>query len=233
VLRVRDGMPDRSVRGSGGTDGRDAGNGVVIAHAGGWETQYSHLRRGSVVVRPGDIIRRGAALGRVGLSGNTEYPHLHFSVRQAGKPHDPFSGREPDGRCDGARAPLWSASARAALAAIGPAVVRATFSGKPYGPNAIGDGDPPPPVPTEPLILSLEAIGARPGDVQQFRIIGPAGRTLLDRSIPAASGGLSWVGYAGLRPPSGAWPAGRYRGEVSLSRSGDVIGRAVAEAIMP
>lgn len=223
VLRVRDGEPDRSVRGGGGTGGRDAGNGVVIDHGDGWETQYSHLRQGSIAVRPGARVARGALLGRVGLSGNTEYPHLHFSVRKAGTARDPFSGGGADGRCDTPRAPLWSA---AALATPGPAVVRATLTRKPYGPNDIGAGDPPAPVRAEPMILALEAIAAQPGDIQAFRIAGPDGRILLDRSIAASAGGLSWVGYAGLRPPGGAWPPGRYTGEVRLLRAGKEVGRA-------
>lgn len=230
VLRVRDGEQDRSVRDGAGTGGRDAGNGVVIDHGGGWETQYSHLRQGSIAVRPGARVRRGAVLGRVGLSGNTEYPHLHFSVRQAGAARDPFSGRVPDGRCGDPTTPLWSAPAQAALAAPGPAVVRATLTRKPYGPNDIGAGDPPAPLRAEPLILALEAIAAQPGDTQTFRITGPDGRILLDRTIATGSGGLSWVGYAGLRPPGGAWRAGRYTGDVRLLRAGKEIGRATVAA---
>jgi murein DD-endopeptidase MepM/ murein hydrolase activator NlpD len=230
VLRVRDGEPDRTVRGGPGTGGRDAGNGVVIDHGDGWETQYSHLQQGSVTVRPGASVRRGAVLGRVGLSGNTEYPHLHFSVRQSGSARDPFSGRAPDGRCDIGPVPLWSAPARAALATPGAAVVRATLTRQPYGPTDLGAGDPPPPGRTAPLVLALEAIAVQPGDSQRFQIAGPDGRALLDRTIPTTTGGLSWVGYAGLRPPGGTWPAGRYTGEVRLLRAGKEIGRATVAA---
>ena len=47
VRAIRDGMADRDVRepGAAKVEGREAGNAVVIDHGGGWETQYSHLRR--------------------------------------------------------------------------------------------------------------------------------------------------------------------------------------------
>src|SRR5215213_7064057 len=78
VLRIRDGMEDVSVRAGGqeSVDGSECGNGAVITHAGGWETQYCHMARGSVSVRPGDEVRAGQKIGRIGLSGITEFPHL-------------------------------------------------------------------------------------------------------------------------------------------------------------
>lgn len=74
VKSVRDGMADVSVReiGQAALGGRLAGNGVVIDHGEGWETQYSHLRQGSVAVKPGDRLDTGQRLGLFGLSGNTE-----------------------------------------------------------------------------------------------------------------------------------------------------------------
>ena len=41
------------------------GNGVVIDHGGGWISQYSHLRSGSVRVHPGDRVSAGQPLGLV------------------------------------------------------------------------------------------------------------------------------------------------------------------------
>ena len=86
VKATRDGMPDVSVRDIGpeAVAGREAGNGVVIDHGRGWETQYSHLRSGSVSVKPGDRVEAGTPLGMIGLSGQTEFPHLHFTVRKDG-----------------------------------------------------------------------------------------------------------------------------------------------------
>jgi hypothetical protein len=99
VLRMRDGEPDMSSRERKDLNGRDAGNGVVIDHGNGWETQYSHLRQGSVAVKPGQRIAAGQQLGLVGMSGNAEFPHLHFTVRHDGKAIDPFTGAAQGSAC--------------------------------------------------------------------------------------------------------------------------------------
>jgi hypothetical protein len=71
VRATRDGMADISIRETGreAVAGREAGNSVLIDHGDGWETQYSHLRRDSVRVHPGDRVKAGAVLGLIGLSG--------------------------------------------------------------------------------------------------------------------------------------------------------------------
>ncbi|MGH6947191.1 MAG: M23 family metallopeptidase, partial [Kiloniellales bacterium] len=81
VKALRDGMEDISIRdpGADSVRGREAGNSVIVDHGDGWETQYSHMRRGSVAVEVGDRVDAGDRLGLIGLSGNTEFPHLHFS----------------------------------------------------------------------------------------------------------------------------------------------------------
>ena len=68
-----------------------AGNHVAI-EAGGATIYLAHLRRGSVAVRPGDRVRAGQAIGRVGNSGNTTEPHLHVHAEQGPYPGR-FSGR--------------------------------------------------------------------------------------------------------------------------------------------
>lgn len=39
---------------------------------------YGHLLPGSLRVKPGDRVRRGQVIGRLGNSGNSTGPHLHF-----------------------------------------------------------------------------------------------------------------------------------------------------------
>jgi murein DD-endopeptidase MepM/ murein hydrolase activator NlpD len=50
-------------------------------------TLYAHAS--ALAVQPGDVIQAGQALGWVGQTGNATGPHLHFEVRQQGKPIDP------------------------------------------------------------------------------------------------------------------------------------------------
>lgn len=63
-----------------------AGNHVVIAHAGSEYSFYAHLQPGSVRVKKGDVVRRGQVIGRLGHSGNSTEPHLHFQVTDGPDP---------------------------------------------------------------------------------------------------------------------------------------------------
>lgn len=68
-------------------------NKVVIAHANGWRTRYLHLMRDSVAVAVGDPVDCGDLLGRVGSSGRSFTPHLHFEVVDPdAQSIDPFAG---------------------------------------------------------------------------------------------------------------------------------------------
>jgi hypothetical protein len=57
-----------------------AGNHVVLRHPGGEYSVYAHLQPGTVAVAPGDRVRAGQPLGKLGSSGNSTEPHLHFHV---------------------------------------------------------------------------------------------------------------------------------------------------------
>jgi hypothetical protein len=57
------------------------GNYVVIDHGGGEFSLLAHLRRGSVSVKPGDRVARGQPVERVGSSGSSMFPHLHYELR--------------------------------------------------------------------------------------------------------------------------------------------------------
>ncbi|MDP2273501.1 MAG: M23 family metallopeptidase [Archangium sp.] len=60
---------------------RPGGNLVSVLHRDGTLTQYAHLKRGSVVVREGRSISRGAVIAQSGSTNDTPVaPHLHFEV---------------------------------------------------------------------------------------------------------------------------------------------------------
>ena len=106
---TRDGRPDISVSDPAAPplEGMDCGNGLAILHKGGFETQYCHLKQGSVRVKPGDRVETGAPLGEIGLSGNTEFPHLHLTLRRNGLEIDPAA---PEAKTCGETGPdLWQA----------------------------------------------------------------------------------------------------------------------------
>jgi len=61
---------------------------VVVDHGGGVATLYGHLS--SIAVSPGDRVAAGDVLGRVGSTGYSTGPHLHFEIRVDGRPVDPL-----------------------------------------------------------------------------------------------------------------------------------------------
>lgn len=61
---------------------RILGNVVVISHANGEFTFYGHLQQAGVHVNEGQIVRRGALLGRVGNSGQSPGPNLHLQLME-------------------------------------------------------------------------------------------------------------------------------------------------------
>lgn len=58
------------------------GNAVAISHANGEFSYFGHLRQGSLEVNVGQIIKRGARIGRIGNSGHSPGPHLHFHLME-------------------------------------------------------------------------------------------------------------------------------------------------------
>jgi murein DD-endopeptidase MepM/ murein hydrolase activator NlpD len=63
------------------------GNLVTLRHDNGFETRYAHLS--AVDVSVGDVVEAGQDLGKVGTTGYSTGPHLHFEVRRDGKTIDP------------------------------------------------------------------------------------------------------------------------------------------------
>ena len=92
VITARDGLPE-NIPGHG-----DAfhpaipisletvtGNTTVLDLGDGQFAHYMHLQAGSLRVKPGDQVRRGQEIARVGASGDAREPHLHFEVTTASK----------------------------------------------------------------------------------------------------------------------------------------------------
>jgi murein DD-endopeptidase MepM/ murein hydrolase activator NlpD len=65
------------------------GTTVVINHAGGVSTLYAHLSSIQRGLRPGSAVRQGQVIGRVGSTGMSTGPHLHFEVHRNRAPINP------------------------------------------------------------------------------------------------------------------------------------------------
>lgn len=62
---------------------------VIIDHGGGMQTLYAHCLAGSLMVTPGQTVVAGQPIARVGSTGYSTGPHLHFEVRINGNRVDP------------------------------------------------------------------------------------------------------------------------------------------------
>jgi Peptidase family M23 len=62
------------------------GNHVVLDFGSGVFGFYAHLQRGSINVSLGDHVKRGQVLGKLGNTGNTSAPHLHFHLMDGPSP---------------------------------------------------------------------------------------------------------------------------------------------------
>ena len=56
------------------------GNHVILDLGGGAFAFYAHLQPGSIDVSIGQHVKRGQVLGKLGNTGNTSAPHLHFHI---------------------------------------------------------------------------------------------------------------------------------------------------------
>lgn len=235
VTGTRDGMIDTPYTRAQDAriDGRDCGNGVVLQHDDGWETQYCHLKQGSVRVRKGQVIDAGTALGLVGLSGRTQFPHLHISVRKDGEVIDPFT---PDAALDTCRSgearTLWLDDIPyqpGGLIAVGFSDTVPSYSAIKDGGAALNRLS----TTSKSIVLWGYAFGGRRADVLELEITGPAGRVFKTRQLIKKDQAQFF--RAGGKRLKAALQAGEYTGIVSLIRDGKTISRQTVKipAISP
>lgn len=232
----RDGMPDRQLATQADRErirGRECGNGVLIRHEGGWETQYCHMAEGSVRHQQGDRVAAGETLGAIGMSGESEYPHLHFQLKRRDSEGsvleiDPFDGGEFEQGCigPGDEASYWVEKVTYAPAVLLPPrlvedeLTRATM----WQPQAIKlnrSGT--------KLLLQARAFHTKAGDALRFTLVEPDGRVRLDRTMTLDRGFQVARPFVGIRRPAGGFAPGVWRGTVELVRGGASIGAASVE----
>ena len=228
VMALRDGMDDVNMN----IVGREklmnvgAGNVVILDHGDGWQTVYAHMKRGSVAVQKGQRVEVGQKLGLVGLSGLTEFPHVHFGVKHAGKPVDPFVGEAPFTACGQTYAPLWSEAAAKALAYKPTAGLGAGFAVRTPDAEAARRGEYAADAPTPDagmLVLWADLMGVKAGDTQRVRIEAADGRVLFEHASPLPADKVAWFSYQGIKRPTAGWPKGPYRGMVTLTRGAETV----------
>lgn len=229
IMGSRDGMADQRVETQAENDavaGKECGNGLVLRHDDGWETQYCHMKQGSVIGKKGARIKAGDVIGQVGLSGRTQFAHLHLSVRKDGKPVDPFAPKFDGATCGYvAEGTLWSEDfannfsyqptkiAQIGLANTGPSLAE-VMDGKwiKFTPKS-----------NAPLVVYGVAVNGKTGDQMILRLDGPNGNIVNSMRPSLAKRKAQWFGFAGKPAPDEGWPVGEYQLSVEVLREGKIL----------
>jgi len=225
VIGGRNDMEDISVKtaGKAAIAGKECGNGVMLEHEGGWRTQYCHMAKGSVRVKPGDQVTTGQPIGLVGLSGDTEFFHLHFTVRYRGKAVDPFAYGAPENSCSGGRS-LWAASLGEQMQYRPREIIDYGFAGIAPTMELIESGEIAKHSVTsasEALVAYVRAIGLQAGDQQFLAVQGPGGASISTNNLPALDRDKAqYLVIAGKKRTEAAWPVGRYTATYRVTRDG-------------
>ncbi len=225
VKALRDGMEDEgfTAETADRIGGRECGNGVVIDHGDGWETQYCHLRKDSLTVEKGQQVTTGTPLGLVGQSGRAAFPHVHLSVRHDGAEVDPF---DPDGvlTCDTpGDSSLWADPPPYRAGGL----IDVGFADHIPAYAAIKDGTARSDALTSQapaLVIYGFTFGTQAGDVLRLSITGPHGAVITDDVTLERSQAQAFRAI-GKKRRSAPWPGGSYEGTVELIRKGKAIDR--------
>lgn len=198
---------------------RECGNGVVIKHVDGYETQYCHMAKGSITVTSGQAVQAGDVLGKVGLSGQTQFPHLHVSLRKDGEVLDPF---DTDGAstCDDTHPSLWSdkiATPAGGIINVGIAEGIPDF-------DAVKDGNADTGVTRNgaAFVAWAHLFGTRQGDILSIRMVGPNGEVFAHEETIERTQARAFRA-SGRRTPAAGWPNGSYILTVIQTRNTQVL----------
>jgi len=236
VVRMRDGVPDQiySSANAAEVDGRECGNGVVLLHDGGWETMYCHMKQGSVQVSKGDQVLAGAVLGQVGLSGKTQFPHVHLTVYRNGRMVDPFDLSNVDtcnpDTIDQTVRDMWQTPPEyhpGGLINAGFAPGIPDYSDVQAGTAAQATL----PTDTPALVLFGFSFGGHKGDVIHLEITGPQG-PFFTQHTTLNKDQRRFFRAAGKRLKQGRWPTGIYTGTVRMMRGGTELSQTTTRVVV-
>ncbi len=236
VRAIRDEMPDipQGRPDSPDVAQRQCGNAVIIDHAAGWTSTYCHLHRGSVRVTPGQTVRSGTHIGDVGLSGYTNFPHLHFGVLYQNRVVDPFTGVSGARSCTIGRAPLWQRHVLDRLPYRSAIIHNVGFSDTIPDAAAIRSGELTQTLfapGADSLAFWIEIAGLRKNDLISMRLTDPSGQPVALRSERAKDDQPRIWLAVGVQVSDGTLRSGAYRGEVTVTRE-DRAGQARSQRVV-
>lgn len=226
VAGARDGVTDghgtEAEMSAARQSGRECGNSVLIKHTNGWETQYCHMKKGSIAVTPGQEVKKGDLLGMIGQSGLAQFPHLHFTARHNGTVIDPYSGSEASAGCHaGADAyALWDRPI-----SYDPVMFYAAgFSAQPpvYD-DLLIDATAAEALPANSpsLVFWFMLYGTQKDDAISFSITDPSGNIFAENTIKQPKDQIRVFRFIGKKPTSSSFQTGTYKGRATLTRDVD------------
>lgn len=233
VLRIRDGIADKILKSKEEValvKGKECGNGVVVDHGDGWISQYCHLKKNSIIVKPGQTVLRGEKLGLVGLSGRTGMPHVHLSIRHNNDVVDPFSGvklnsTEEIKSCKFTSTPLMDDETLRSFPYQSSQIMEVGFTTRAlknvvretkYDSEALTRF-------SDYILLYARVANFLKGDQMRLFLTGPDGYRSEQFWGPLKRNKARYIAYLGKKRRLEKWPAGTYEGVVTILRKTKII----------
>lgn len=227
VLRLRDSEPDtiktkdeleviRAQR-------KECGNAVVLNHGRGLTTLYCHMKKGSITVLPKEMVKAGDKIGEIGLSGFTEFPHMHFTVIRDGKMIDPYSGAINTAGCGQHKQSLWAADQPMAYEPV--AIYDGGFRTQVPDFDSIKRGEKNPQTLSSeiPALVFWTAIyGIKKGDRVDITTLDPSGEVFTQRTVVQNKDRARQYYYTGRKINEHKLEPGVYKGRIHIYRDEDV-----------
>ena len=223
ITKIRDGQvdqwPTKKQMDAIKEQRKECGNAILMDHGNDIQTIYCHLKKGSITVKPNQKVKAGEKIAEVGLSGLTEFPHLHFGIIKNKKVIDPFTGLDNTQKCNSAKRSLWHKDIN--------------LSYEPFSIQSLGFTQN---IPTleaieknssspqnlsfekDAIILWVVLLGMRKDDVIDITIKDPNNKILLTENIIQDKNRIRQFYYIGKKIKSKNLPEGAYIGEVKVTR---------------
>lgn len=223
VTKIRDGEEDKwadtATLEKIKAERKECGNAILIDHGDNLQSIYCHLKKGSITVKPNQKVKQGDVIGQVGLSGMTEFPHLHFGITQDSQIIDPFTGQNNMGQCGQKIKSLWAPDLEISYQPF--TIQNLGFS------NDLPDlaliernGEPPSEIKQDSDLLAfwVTFFGVREGDKITLEIKDPNGKVFARREIIQDKTRARQFYYIGLKTSRNPLREGAYTGEAKIER---------------
>ncbi len=213
-------------------ENKECGNGIVLQHSDNYSTQYCHMLKDSITVKENQEVKKGQVLGFVGVSGKTEFPHLHITVKKFDKVIDPFSGIETNENynCDNTNQSnnrtLWDEETSAKLKYIDTAILNFYTTTKvptqflaragQFRENSISQD-------SKNIILWADIMGVQKNDSLLFEIIDAKGNSIFKSNQEVPKKYVLYFIYVGERLNKEKFSKGEYTTKITISRDNKII----------